>query len=441
MRLGLRFVCTAVLATVLCTQLTGCASVSEGVTRAIIDASDEEAPESGACEIVGPPFPGLDVSLQRQELSVGDAPDRPTLKVLMVHGIGEHAAGYSGRLQQSLARELKMTKRDELAKRIEQISDTDFPGLPMGTLVVTRYRSADDAQQLLFYELTWSALIAEEKALLAYDLAGEHAFRRTGINGAIKRFANSHIPDPLIYLGAKKPRIQAAVGVALCWVLSKTWADLPRGGTGYCGVDDPDFLSRVGVDDFAFVSHSLGSRIVMDSLAWIAEIGGSEAEPQLEPLMLERWRAMQDMSFPVYMLSNQLLLLQLGRSKPPVTRQFDDYCLQSGSKYAQRQFKGVTLVAFTDPNDVLSYAVPPGFTDEYMDSRLCPSMTNVLVNVAPVKSLFGLGEFANPLRAHSEYDDDDRVIGLISMGVGLDDTTATVVTDKCNWLETVRASP
>jgi hypothetical protein len=438
MRSGQRLACVAAFAALLFTQLSGCASIAEGVTRGLVGDTDE-ATDEGACEVVGPAFPGLDASLLHQEQAVDTGAGRRALKVLMVHGIGEHEPGYSGLLQQNLARALGLSKRDEIAKRIEQVSPEAFPGQSMGTLVVTRYRSADDAHQLLFYELTWSGIIAQEKALLAYDLVGEHASRRAGINDAVKRFANSHIPDPLIYLGAKQQRIQHSVGVALCWVLSKNWADLSDDGPGYCSVDDPDFLSRVLKDDFAFVSHSLGSRIVIDALAWIAEIGGS-ATDDLEPVALERWRGMQEMSFPVFMLSNQLLLLQLGRAKPEVTRQFDDYCYANSPKYTQRQFKGVTLVAFTDPNDILSYAVPPSFTDEYMDSRLCPSMANVLVNVAPVTSILGLGEFANPLRAHSGYIDDARVVGLIAQGVGLDDGTASIVTERCNWLETVRAS-
>jgi len=423
------------LSLALLTQLTGCASIAEGVTRGLVGGSGD-APDLRACEIVGPPFAGLDAGLRRQSAAVDAGPERPMLKVLMVHGIGEHAPGYSGRMQENLARALGLSKRDERDKRIEQIHPSRFPGLPMGTLTISRYHSADDTQQMLFYELTWSKVIAEEKALLEYDNSGEHAFRRADINGAIKRFSNSHLPDPLIYLGAKHERIQETVAVAMCWVFSKTWDQLPDGGEGYCGTQDSDFLSRVLADDFAFVSHSLGSRIVVDSLAWIAEIGGSEMQ-DLQPEMLERWRAMRDESFPIYMLSNQLLLLQLGRVKPAVTGQFDAYCRAGGSKYAQRQFKGVNLVAFTDPNDIMSYAVPPGFTDEYMDSRLCPGMANVLINVAPVSSILGLGEFANPLRAHSGYDNDKRVIAIISHGVG-HDTTAPIVRERCNWLETVR---
>ncbi len=423
------------LSMALLTQLTGCAGIAEGVTRGLVGQA-EDAPDLRACEIVGPPFAGLDVGLRRQSAAADAGPERPMLKVLMVHGIGEHAPGYSGRMQENLARALALSKRDEREKRIEQTHPGQFPGLPMGTLTISRYRNADDTQQMLFYELTWSQVIAEEKALLEYDNSGEHAFRRTGINDAIKRFSNARIPDPLIYLGAKHERIQDTVAVALCWVFSKTWDQLPDGGEGYCGAQDSDFLSRVLADDFAFVSHSLGSRIVVDSLAGIAELGATEAQT-LQPEMLKRWRALRDESFPIYMLSNQLLLLQLGRVKPAVTGEFDAYCRAGGSKYAQRQFKGVNLVAFTDPNDIMSYAIPPGFTDEYMDSRLCPSMANVLVNVAPINSILGLGEFANPLRAHSEYDDDERVVALISHGIG-QDTTAPIVRERCNWLETVR---
>jgi hypothetical protein len=48
--------------------------------------------------------------------------------------------------------------------------------------------------------------------------------------------------------------------------------------------------------------------------------------------------------------------------------------------------------------------------------------------------VLGLGEFANPLTAHVDYDDDERVIGLITRGIGQPETSP-VVKERCTWLE------
>ena len=70
-----------------------------------------------------------------------------------------------------------------------------------------------------------------------------------------------------------------------------------------------------------------------------------------------------------------------------------------------------------------------------MDSRLCPTLTNVILNVAEVVNVFGT-EFANPLTAHTEYDNDQRVIGLLTKGIGAGDVDP-VVARRCTWLEAV----
>ena len=71
---------------------------------------------------------------------------------------------------------------------------------------------------------------------------------------------------------------------------------------------------------------------------------------------------------------------------------------------------------------------------DHVDSRLCPKQVNVTINIARTRFVLGLGEFANPLTAHVDYDDDERVIGLITRGIGQPET-AEVVNERCTWLE------
>ena len=94
------------------------------------------------------------------------------------------------------------------------------------------------------------------------------------------------------------------------------------------------------------------------------------------------------------------------------------------------------IIAFSDPNDLLSYAIPNGFVDKYLDSRLCTDVTNININVAKIINAFNFGKVANPLEAHIGYDTDDRVVSLIAKGIG-NGKTAKIVNEKCRWVETI----
>jgi hypothetical protein len=93
-------------------------------------------------------------------------------------------------------------------------------------------------------------------------------------------------------------------------------------------------------------------------------------------------------------------------------------------------------MAFSDPNDLLSYGIPQTFVGNYLDSRLCAEVTNITINVAHVIDLFGMGKFSNPMTAHTGYDSDDRVVALIAKGIGTKHT-ADIIIDRCKWTEYV----
>ena len=129
-------------------------------------------------------------------------------------------------------------------------------------------------------------------------------------------------------------------------------------------------------------------------------------------------------------------MLQLGRKPAEINNQQSSYCSEVGNKYDQRFVTKTPIFAFSDPNDLLSYAIPPGFVESYLDSRLCIEVTNININVAHVYDVFGLGKIANPMEAHIGYDTDDRVVSLITKGIGNQDTSK-LVTDRCRWIETI----
>ena len=136
------------------------------------------------------------------------------------------------------------------------------------------------------------------------------------------------------------------------------------------------------------------------------------------------------------MLSNQLPMLQLGREIPETAGQEEKYCFASSPLYDKRMVSKTLIIAFSDPNDLLSYAIPQGFSEKYLDSRLCIEVTNININIAKVIDAFGLGKIANPLDAHIGYDTDDRVVALIAGGIG-NAHTAPVVQERCKWIELI----
>jgi hypothetical protein len=154
--------------------------------------------------------------------------------------------------------------------------------------------------------------------------------------------------------------------------------------------------------------------------------------PELEKVH----HAIQNKTVTIFMLSNQLPLLQLGRSLPEVLNQHENYCLPNGSDYADRFANQTHIVAFSDPNDLLSYTIPVGFKGKYLDSRLCTEVSNISLNIAFVVDVFGFSEVASPMEAHTGYDHDERVIALLAHGFS-DNDSSPIIKERCEWVELI----
>jgi hypothetical protein len=150
----------------------------------------------------------------------------------------------------------------------------------------------------------------------------------------------------------------------------------------------------------------------MDALGEITEILTDDRTVAGHPVLVA---GLQQKEMTVFMLSNQLPFLQIGLPPPEVTGQIESYCRPEGEHYARRAFKKLNIVAFNDPNDLLSYSIPRSFVERCLDSRMCPAVTNIHINVADRISAFGI-EVVNPIAAHGNYDSDERVIELITQG-------------------------
>jgi len=406
--------------------VSGCASFGKGIAEAVLEKTATQ--DVRVCQVWGKPFSGIQASLQTTE---GET------KVLMVHGVGDHLEGYSTAFVEKLAKVLNLNVRERFNKTILLTSPRDQQK-KLGSLRISRLMNKARTQELLFYELTWSEITRDEKALLAFDNSGESSFRRTEVNNMMKLFANDTGPDPVIYLGNSRKDILMAFAQSFCWMTKGDWEQLPDSGRHACIVEEDTSPEQIINDNYVMVSHSLGSRIVIDGLQYIAAFfttNDGEIKKQLKKSQ-NVINALREKHIPIFMLSNQLPILQLGRELPEHSGQKAQFCEPHGEHYASRLVSKTSIIAFSDPNDILSYTIPPQFARKYLDSRLCAEVTNININIAEIIDVFGIGKIANPLKAHIGYDTDDRVVALIARGIG-NHNTAPIIKQRCEWTELV----
>jgi hypothetical protein len=408
--------------------LSGCTSIGKGVTEAILEKTESE--DNRVCQVWGQPFSGIDAGLTQS---------KGKTKVLFVHGVGGHIPGYTTQFLEKLAKQLNLNARSADQKNIK-LTTPLVPGRNIGNLRVTHLFNEENGKELTFYELTWSEITREEKALLSFDNSGEYDFRRARINSVLKKFSNDTGPDPIIYLGKSREAILAAFAQSFCWMATGDWAELPGSGQHACNGLDDSSIDHIANDDYVLISHSLGSRITIDGLQRIAHMVADPtkySDPKRKiGVSNKSIAAFQNKHIPIFMLSNQLPMLQLGRELPEVTGQYANYCDPKGADYNKRLFSETSIIAFSDPNDLLSYGIPPGFREKYLDSRLCARITNVNINIAKIMDAFGISDLANPLEAHLGYGQDDRVIALIANGIG-NQKTSPLIKQKCEFTKTV----
>lgn len=416
-------------------MLTGCAGLGEGLGRGLLSGiQGDPDTDRRACEVSGASFEGIEPALRRQDGqgAIGDTPaaERAVVKVMMVHGIGSHFPGYSGRTVANLTTALGLDVSAPQKKTME-IPDPSNPDASLGTLTLQRLTDARREREMLIYELTWSRISDPARASLRFDTTQLHSRNRARLNQLGKIFVNDVLVDPLVYVGAGREQILTSVRQSLCWAYSTDWDGFPEHPEN-CGDEHPLFGSRVEQDRFFFITHSMGSRILLDALETTAE--GVAAVQEFNPRASAFRAALQNQTTTVFMLANQLPLLQAGFPPVPVRGQIAEFCAPDGEFFDQRMLAKTRVVAFSDPNDLLSYSIPEDFVQYGIDSRLCPVVVNVSLNIAHATQVFRGDGFANPLTAHSEYNDDERVLGLITGGLGQADTPE-VVMDRCNWMQ------
>lgn len=399
--------------------ISACSSFGKGIAEAVLENDDKV--DTRQCDIRGDKFDGIN-----QYFANGKE-----VKVLIIHGVGTHQSGYSGRIRDNLCKKLRLKIVSRRPKNITLIDPTDKKTI-IGTLRVSRAQSKDLKKTILFYELAWSETTIAQKQILKYDMAKENTYKRAAFNNVVKGFMNDTVPDPLIYVTDEHNYILNATKQSTCWMLGKSWEQLKDGSQKLCQVAPYKQIKSLSEDNIIFVTHSLGSRIFIDSILSLAEdvAVAEQKNPQAQYYINQ----LKNKELTVFMLANQLPFLQIGRKVPKIHGQIASFCQESGKNYNHRIFKRLNIVAFSDPNDILSYTIPQSFADNYLDSRICPYVTNVTLNIVEPVSAFGISA-VNPLAAHTNYDNDERVLEIITQGT-LDEQNEVISSGKCYFYET-----
>ena len=189
-------------------------------------------------------------------------------------------------------------------------------------------------------------------------------------------------------------------------------------------------------EQHVFITHSLGANVLLDTLC--EQLQCAETHPGAAPLAanLRNLQVAIETSLarptPFYMLANQYVLLELRKAVPLAelpfataevpafldirnhpffaklrSQQLRDKLISSAGVAGGRN-TGIDIVAFSDPNDDLSFLLPPfpgGDTDPFI------TVQNVLVQNAAEY----LWLLENPLAAHVGYYKDPDRAGILDV--------------------------
>ncbi|MBJ7310030.1 hypothetical protein ACFOLJ_26195 [Rugamonas sp. CCM 8940] len=253
-----------------------------------------------------------------------------------------------------------------------------------------------------FNALIWSGLTAPLKQLLAYDDTGtptncavdaECKPQRASVNGKLKdTLLNDCLSDAIIYQGDSKD----VIGKALVAAITNVMEDKAKAGR-----DDGAAVPLV------LVAESLGSKMTFDALNSMLQNEETRGKRAANTLA--------DRIATLYMAANQLPLLSLAERATRLALENKqmrrtDSLSQFLDQLPKRRsiVRPLTLVAFTDPNDLLSYLLLPA---HYDSSKV--AIANVLVSND--KTYFGLLE--NPYAAHTGYLQNADVAQAIVCGL------------------------
>ena len=379
-------------------------------------------------------FPGIRDYLQKH----------PALHVLQTHGMGDHPAeafcakgGPNLQMQDRIAGKLgyRITPDTADAKTVP----IDRDGVRVGSYSTRLY--VDDLQvptrQLYFSCLTWGDASREiKRQMLELDAdfleKNQNERHRARINRAAKRFVNRSFSDPVIYVGDFGPFIRDIVREGIFRIgqaQSGNRASLVR---RYPALQPapaaPSAYGFLTETPMLVITDSLGSRVLFDVLWPQPEIAEESRQASVGSLTHrptpDQLADVRKQVRGIYLLANQLPLLSLAEVKPPPQGvPLSDWLKRKScllppevaalKAQADSDEPRMTLVAFSDVNDALSYRLSDDFK-----SRCAPPGSGLLVvNVTLTNARPWFGLYADLMKAHADgFKDNGDAIGYLVEG-------------------------
>ncbi len=336
-----------------------------------------------------PEFPGI-IGLASQDQQ------RP-VDVLLVHGMCSHADSWGADAINKLIADMKLTEGG-----VEPYSPEHVDGISL-----TRRTVESNVGTIRFVGLVWSSLTKPLKTQLCFDQttksklceeAGEsEAYfpTRATLNARFKdTLLNDCLADALIYQGIAREEIKRRMREALLAAMG----DRPGDST-----DAP----------LVVISESLGSKVLFDTLNDMRMEHPSTLAAQAAQRTVDRLAVL-------FMHANQIPILSLAQQGLPAegvreSQQPEDSLQELlGARSSlppsvrSRSFDRLVIVAFTDPNDLLSYVLP---RERYETEKV--KVVNILVSNASTL----VGKIENPNTAHRGYSDNPDVPALMGCGM------------------------
>ena len=327
-----------------------------------------------------------------------------SVDVVIVHGMCTNDSASANTAIDSLLAALDATIPRAPPAEVTALAETN-------DIQVVSRRATVGGVPVRFSALVWSPLTTPLKRQLAYDMtgeptdcsvAGECKPKRAKLNGQFKDgLLDDCLADVLIYQGISRRAIRDKMVGAITQVVEQSDVQARADGT------EPGAL--------VLVAASLGSKMSFDALAEMVDRSSPARHKAAGETAVRRLGLifMEANQLPILGLADQEIESAAARSlaAPPAPEDSLQRILRlkSGPQLnaATISLTGVTLVAFTDPNDLLSYRLQP--------SRYAvPGVAVADVLVSNDTTYFGLLE--RPDTAHTSYGANPAVTSLISCG-------------------------
>jgi hypothetical protein len=331
------------------------------------------------------PFPGIAGVITQDKA-------RP-VDVVLVHGMCTHDTSWA------------LAAMDNITKTIRTNTEAapEMPALVANQIQVVERTDQAAGGTVHFHTLVWSPMSATLKQQLAYDDTGtptdcskdgECKPKRAQFNGKVKdSLLNDCLSDAMIYQGESHAAMKRSMVATVAKVL-----------------EDSEQRAGEQPGPLIVVAESLGSKILFDALSDMLQPEAPAREHELGQ------RAARRMAL-VFMIGNQLPILGLAEQQyeQPVAAQASLDALQRFLTLRRLQQQApkreglskLAIVAFTDPNDLLSYRLMP---TRYAGPDV------VIADVLVSNSATWLGLLEDPFGAHLDYLKNPNVGGIIACG-------------------------